>query len=108
LRQRGGNIQQELLSGVLFLRQVALAGSAKKWGCFSGVLLLFRGAGFGFPQRGFSLLPDGQITQKRPQQIVRGWKKFEAGKWQNLAKSGRKEAGKYFYNYLDEKPYNNL
>jgi hypothetical protein len=31
-----------------------------------------------------------------------------AGQWQNFAKSGRKEAGKYFYNYLDEKPYNKL
>jgi hypothetical protein len=33
-------------------------------------------------------------------------KKLEAVKWQNLARSGRKEAGKYFYNNLDEKPYN--
>jgi hypothetical protein len=48
----------------------------------------------------------GQITQKRPQKIIHGQKKLEAGKWQNLAKSGRKEAGKYFYNYLDENPFN--
>jgi hypothetical protein len=57
-----------------------------------------------------TLLPDGrvfgQITQKRPQKIVCGRKKLEAVKWQNLANSGRKEAGKYFYSYLDEKPYN--
>jgi hypothetical protein len=56
------------------------------------------------------LLPDGrisgQITQKRPQKIVHGRKKLEAVKWQNFAKSGRKEAGKSFYNYLAEKPYN--
>jgi hypothetical protein len=55
-------------------------------------------------------LPDGwifgQITPKRPQNIVHGRKKLEAVTWQNLAKSGRKEAGKYFDNYLDEKPYN--
>jgi hypothetical protein len=57
-------------------------------------------------------LPDGrisgQITRKRPQKIVHGRKKLEAVKWQNFAKSGRKEAGKYFYNYLAEKPYNYL
>jgi hypothetical protein len=51
----------------------------------------------------FSLLPDGrifgQITQKRPQKIIHGRKKLEAVKWQNLAKSGRKEAGKYFFKY---------
>jgi hypothetical protein len=56
------------------------------------------------------LLPDGrffgQITQKRPQKCVHGWKKLEAVKWQNLAKSSRKEAGKYFFNFSDEKPYN--
>jgi hypothetical protein len=56
------------------------------------------------------LLPDGrifsQITQKRPQKIVNCRKKLEAVKWQNLEKSGRKEAGKYFNSYLDEKPYN--
>jgi hypothetical protein len=55
----------------------------------------------------FSLLPDGrifgQITQKRPQKIVHGRKKLEAVKCQNLAKSGRKEAGKYFFNFSDEK-----
>jgi hypothetical protein len=61
--------------------------------------------------RAFSaLLPDGrisgQITQKRPQKIVHGRKKLEAVKWQNFAKSGRKEAGKYFYYYLAEKPFN--
>jgi hypothetical protein len=54
-------------------------------------------------------LPDGrifgQITQNRPQKIIHGRKKLEAEKWQNFAKSSRKEAGKYFYNYLDEKPY---
>jgi hypothetical protein len=59
-----------------------------------------------------TLLPDGrisgQITQKRPQKMFHGRKKLEAGKLQNLAKSGRKEAGKCFYNYSDEKPYNNL
>jgi hypothetical protein len=27
---------------------------------------------------------------------------------QNLGKIGRKEAGKYFYNYLKKKPYNSL
>jgi hypothetical protein len=57
-------------------------------------------------------LPDGrifgQITQKRPQKIVLGRKKMEAVKWQNLTKSGRKEAGKYFYRYLDEIQYNFL
>jgi hypothetical protein len=46
------------------------------------------------------LLPDGrifgQITQKRPQKIGHGRKKLEAVKWHNLAKSGRKEAGKFF------------
>jgi hypothetical protein len=55
-------------------------------------------------------LPDGrifgQITQKRPQKIVHDRKKLEAVKWQNLAKSGRKEAGKHFDKNLDEKPYN--
>jgi hypothetical protein len=25
-----------------------------------------------------------------------------------MAKSGRKDAGKYFYNYVDENPYNYL
>jgi hypothetical protein len=45
----------------------------------------------------------GQITQKRPQKIVHGRKKLEAGKWLNLAKSGRKEAGKYFDKYSGEK-----
>jgi hypothetical protein len=59
-----------------------------------------------------SLVPDGrifgQITQKRPQKIVHGRKKLEAVKWQNLEKSGRKEAGKYFYKYLGEKPYDIL
>jgi hypothetical protein len=57
-----------------------------------------------------ALLPDGrifgQITQKSPQQIVHDRKKLEAVKWQNFAKSSRKEAGKHFYNNLDEKPYN--
>jgi hypothetical protein len=57
-----------------------------------------------------SLLPDGQIfgqvTQKRPKQFFLGKKKIEAIKWQNLTKSARKEAGKYFYLYLDEKAYN--
>jgi hypothetical protein len=48
----------------------------------------------------------GQITQKRPQKIVHGRKKLEAVKWQNLAKSGRKEVGKHFYKNLDEKPFN--
>jgi hypothetical protein len=47
----------------------------------------------------------GQITQKRPQKIVYGWKKLEAVKFQNLAKNSRKEAGKYFYKHLSEKPY---
>jgi hypothetical protein len=55
-------------------------------------------------------LPDGrifgQITQNMPQKIVYSRKKLEAVKWQNLAKSGRKEAEKYFYNYLAVKPYN--
>jgi hypothetical protein len=59
-----------------------------------------------------TLLPDGrifsQITQKRPQKNVHGRKKLEAVKLQNLDKSSRKEAGKYFYNYLGEKPYNSL
>jgi hypothetical protein len=58
------------------------------------------------------LVPDcrifGQITQKRPQKIVDGWKIFEAVKWQNLAKSSRKEAGKYLYTHLGEKPYDIL
>jgi hypothetical protein len=53
-------------------------------------------------------LPDGrifgQITQKRPPKNIHGRKKLEAVKWQNLAKSGRKEAGKHFYNNLEEKP----
>jgi hypothetical protein len=57
-----------------------------------------------------ALLADGRIfgliTQNRPQKIFHGRKNLEAVKWQNLAKSGRKEAGKYFSNYLDEKPYN--
>jgi hypothetical protein len=35
-------------------------------------------------------------------------KKLEAVKLQNLDKSGRKEAGKCFYNYLELKPYNSL
>jgi hypothetical protein len=46
------------------------------------------------------------MTQKRPQKNVYGRRKLEAVKWQNLAKSGRKEAGKYCYDYLDEKPEN--
>jgi hypothetical protein len=51
-------------------------------------------------------MPDGKITQKSPQKIVHGRKKLEAVKLQILAESGRKEAGKYFGNYFDEKPYN--
>jgi hypothetical protein len=35
-------------------------------------------------------------------------KELEAVKWQNLAKSGRKEAGKYFYHYLVQKAYYNF
>jgi hypothetical protein len=50
----------------------------------------------------------GQITQKRPKKIVHGQKKFEAVKWQNLTKSGRKEAGKYFFKCLGENPYDIL
>jgi hypothetical protein len=54
-------------------------------------------------------LPDGrifgQITQKRPPKNVHGLKNLEAVKLQNFEKSGRKEAGKYFYNDLEEKPY---
>jgi hypothetical protein len=46
----------------------------------------------------------GQITQKRPHKIVPGRKKLEAVKWENLAKSDRKEAGNYFLKYLGEKP----
>jgi hypothetical protein len=34
--------------------------------------------------------------------------KFDAVKLQNLDQSGRKEAGKCFYNYLEENPYNCL
>jgi hypothetical protein len=53
-----------------------------------------------------ALVPDGrifsQITQKRTKKIVYGRKKLEAVKWQNLAISGRKEAGKYFYKYFGE------
>jgi hypothetical protein len=56
-----------------------------------------------------TLVPDGrifgQITQKRPQKIVYGRKKLEAEKRQNLAKSSRKEAGKYFYKHIGEKSY---
>jgi hypothetical protein len=59
-----------------------------------------------------TLVPDGrifgQITQKRPQKIIYGRKKLEAVKWQNLAKSSRKEAEKYFYKHLGEKSYNIL
>jgi hypothetical protein len=55
----------------------------------------------------FTLLPDGrifgQITQET-QKNVYGRKKLAAVKLQNFEKSGRKEAGKYFNNYLDEKP----
>jgi hypothetical protein len=50
----------------------------------------------------------GQITQKRPQKILHGRKKFEAVKWQILANNDRKQAGKYFYKYLGEKPYDIL
>jgi hypothetical protein len=35
-------------------------------------------------------------------------KKLDAAKWQNFAKSGRKEAGNDFSSYLVEKPYNYL
>jgi hypothetical protein len=46
------------------------------------------------------LLPDGrilgQISQKSPQKGFHDQKKLEAVKLQNLAKSGRKEAGKDF------------
>jgi hypothetical protein len=50
----------------------------------------------------------GQITQKRLQKIVHGREKLEAVKSPNLAKSGRKEAGNFFYKYLGEKPYDIL
>jgi hypothetical protein len=57
------------------------------------------------------LLPDGrifcQISQKRPTHNFHGRKKLEALKWQHLAKSGRKEARKYFYKYLNEKNHIN-
>jgi hypothetical protein len=43
-------------------------------------------------------------TLKEAQKIVHGRKKLEAVKWQNFAKS----AGKYFYNYLGEKPHKNV
>jgi hypothetical protein len=45
-------------------------------------------------------------NSKEAQKIVYGRKKLEALKWQNLAKSGSKEARKYFYNNFDEKEYN--
>jgi hypothetical protein len=45
-------------------------------------------------------------NSKEAQKIVHGRTKLEAVKWQNWAKSGRKEAGKYFHDYLHEKPYN--
>jgi hypothetical protein len=34
--------------------------------------------------------------------------KIGGRKWQNLAKSSRKEAGKYFYKHLGEKPHDIL
>jgi hypothetical protein len=46
------------------------------------------------------LLPDdrifGQITKRRPTKNAHWRKKLEAVKLQNLVKSGRKKAGKYF------------
>jgi hypothetical protein len=58
-----------------------------------------------------TLVPDGrffgQITQTRPKNCQ--WpEKLEAVKWQNFAKTGRKESGKYFYKYLGKKPYDTL
>jgi hypothetical protein len=51
-----------------------------------------------------ALVPDGrifgQITQKRPQKIIYGRKK-----WQKMAKSSRKEAKIYFYKHLGEKSF---
>jgi hypothetical protein len=44
-------------------------------------------------------------TQKRAQKMSLTGKKLEAVKLKNFDKSGRKETGKYFYNYLEEKPY---
>jgi hypothetical protein len=52
-----------------------------------------------------SLLPGGrifdQITQKRALKIVHCRKNLEAIKLQRFAKSGRKEAQKYFYYNLE-------
>jgi hypothetical protein len=44
----------------------------------------------------------GQIIQNSPQKISIATKKLVAVKYQNLAKSGRKEAGKYKYNNVIE------
>jgi hypothetical protein len=42
-------------------------------------------------------------NSKEAPKNVHGRKKMEAVKVQNLEKSGRKEAGKYSYNYLEDK-----
>jgi hypothetical protein len=47
-------------------------------------------------------------NSKEAPKIAHGRKKLKAVKWQNLAKSSRKEAGKYFYKNLGEKPYDIL
>jgi hypothetical protein len=55
-------------------------------------------------------LPDGrifgQITQKEAPKNCSRPEKIGGRKMAKIGKSGRKEAGKYFYDYLDEKPYN--
>jgi hypothetical protein len=47
-------------------------------------------------------------NSKEAPKNVHGRKKLEAVKMHNLDNSGRKEAGKYLYNYLEEKPYHSL
>jgi hypothetical protein len=54
--------------------------------------------------------PNFRLNNSKEAQKNCPWpeKKLEAVNWQNLAKSGRKEAGKYFYKYVGEKPYDIL
>jgi hypothetical protein len=41
-------------------------------------------------------------NSKEAKKICPGRKKFEATKWQNVAKSGRRETGIFVCNYFDE------
>jgi hypothetical protein len=54
-----------------------------------------------FSLRLLPLVPNSKEAPK----IIYGRKKLDDVKWQNLEKSSRKEAEKYFYKHLGEKSY---